>query len=151
MLVLGGITRLLRSFFPFLQVLENFSEGEYSDSSLLSLILMFLISLFSGWERLLHFVRDSISNGSKEVALAAVSCLQTTVMSNCPKVERLTLEFSCKTSLLIHRIPLQTTSSSKTPEEGCYLNILIISFFFHSVIRETFQHPISSPSWMFMS
>ncbi|CAA6667168.1 unnamed protein product [Spirodela intermedia] len=63
-LVLGGITRLLRSFFPFLQGLENFSVG---------------------WDRLLHFVRESISNGSKEVAFAAISCLQTTVMSNCPK------------------------------------------------------------------
>ncbi|MQM19579.1 hypothetical protein Taro_052586, partial [Colocasia esculenta] len=63
-LVLGGISRLLRSFFPFLQSLDNFSVG---------------------WERLLHFIRDSISNGSKEVAFAAINCLQTTVTSNCPK------------------------------------------------------------------
>ncbi|XP_078441897.1 ARM repeat superfamily protein isoform X2 [Wolffia australiana] len=63
-LVLSGITRLLRSFFPFLQTLDNFSGA---------------------WERLLHFVKDSISNGSKEVAFAAISCLQTTVMSNCAK------------------------------------------------------------------
>ncbi|WCJ43970.1 ARM repeat superfamily protein [Euphorbia peplus] len=63
-LVLGGIARLLRSFFPFLSSLSNF---------------------FSGWESLLHFVRDSILNGSKEVAVAAINCLQTTVVSHSPK------------------------------------------------------------------
>ncbi|XP_058086558.1 uncharacterized protein LOC131233785 [Magnolia sinica] len=63
-LVLGGISRLLRSFFPFLQSLNNF---------------------WAGWESLLIFVRNSISNGSKEVALAAINCLQTTVVSHCPK------------------------------------------------------------------
>lgn len=63
-LVLGGITRILRSFFPFLQNLSNF---------------------WAGWESLLLFVRTSISNGSNEVALAAINCLQTTVISHCPK------------------------------------------------------------------
>ncbi|WOL08916.1 hypothetical protein Cni_G17669 [Canna indica] len=63
-LVLGGITRLLRSFFPFLQSLSNFAAC---------------------WELLLDFVKSSIVNGSKEVALAAISCLQTIVSSNCPK------------------------------------------------------------------
>lgn len=63
-LVLGGITRLLRSFFPFLQSLVNFSAG---------------------WEHLLNFIKDSILNGSKEVGLAAISCLQTIVSSHCPK------------------------------------------------------------------
>lgn len=63
-LVLGGITRLLRSFFPFLQSLCNFSDG---------------------WEHLLNFIKDSILNGSKEVGLAAISCLQTIVSSHCPK------------------------------------------------------------------
>ncbi|KAJ6846953.1 protein MON2-like protein isoform X4 [Iris pallida] len=63
-LVLGGITRLLRSFFPFLQSLSNFSIG---------------------WERLLNFIKDSILNGSKEVGLAAISCLQTIVSSHCQK------------------------------------------------------------------
>lgn len=63
-LVLGGITRLLRSFFPFLQSLHDFSAG---------------------WEHVLNFVKDSILNGSKEVGLAAISCLQTIVSSHCPK------------------------------------------------------------------
>ncbi|KAL5702278.1 hypothetical protein ACHQM5_027513 [Ranunculus cassubicifolius] len=63
-LVLGGITRLLRSFFPFLRNLSNF---------------------WAGWESLLEFVRKSILNGSKEVALAAISCLQTTVVSHSTK------------------------------------------------------------------
>ncbi|XP_065852074.1 uncharacterized protein [Euphorbia lathyris] len=63
-LVLGGVARLLRSFFPFLSSLSNF---------------------FSGWESLLHFVRNSILNGSKEVAVAAINCLQTTVLSHAPK------------------------------------------------------------------
>ncbi|KAF8388070.1 hypothetical protein HHK36_026736 [Tetracentron sinense] len=60
-LVLGGIARLLRSFFPFLRSLSNF---------------------WSGWESLLLLVRNSILNGSKEVALAAINCLQTTVLSH---------------------------------------------------------------------
>ncbi|KAJ8475568.1 hypothetical protein OPV22_019295 [Ensete ventricosum] len=63
-LVLGGITRLLRSFFPFLQSLGNFAAC---------------------WELLLDFVKNSILNGSKEVALAAINCLQTIVNSHCPK------------------------------------------------------------------
>ncbi|KAK1288620.1 hypothetical protein QJS10_CPB19g01189 [Acorus calamus] len=63
-LVLGGITRLLRSFFPLLQKLSNF---------------------WAGWESLLRFVGNSISNGSKEVAFAAINCLQTTIASQCPK------------------------------------------------------------------
>ncbi|XP_059291369.1 uncharacterized protein LOC132044850 isoform X2 [Lycium ferocissimum] len=63
-LVLGGIARILRSFFPFLRSLENFQ---------------------SGWETLLLFVRNSIFNGSKEVALAAVNCLQSTIVSHSPK------------------------------------------------------------------
>ncbi|XP_042513144.1 protein MON2 homolog isoform X2 [Macadamia integrifolia] len=63
-LVLGGIARLLRSFFPFLRSLSNF---------------------WSGWESLLVFVRNSILNGSKEVALAAINCLQTIVLSHSPK------------------------------------------------------------------
>lgn len=49
-------------------------------------LIIIIIYPITGWDRLLHFVRDSISNGSKEVAFAAISCLQTTVMSNCPKV-----------------------------------------------------------------
>ncbi|KAK6911442.1 Mon2/Sec7/BIG1-like, dimerization and cyclophilin-binding domain [Dillenia turbinata] len=60
-LVLGGIARLLRSFFPFLKSLDNF---------------------WSGWESLLLVVRSSILNGSKEVAIAAINCLQTTVLSH---------------------------------------------------------------------
>ncbi|XP_038879345.1 protein MON2 homolog isoform X2 [Benincasa hispida] len=63
-LVLSGIARILRSFFPFLRSLTNF---------------------WSGWESLLLFVKNSILNGSKEVALAAINCLQTTVVSHSPK------------------------------------------------------------------
>ncbi|KAF5740546.1 protein MON2 isoform X1 [Tripterygium wilfordii] len=60
-LVLGGIARLLRSFFPSLSSLSNF---------------------WSGWETLLLSVKSSMLNGSKEVSLAAINCLQTTVLSH---------------------------------------------------------------------
>ncbi|XP_050379358.1 uncharacterized protein LOC126796668 isoform X2 [Argentina anserina] len=63
-LVLGGVSRILRSFFPFLRSLSNF---------------------WSGWESLLLFVKNSILNGSKEVALAAISCLQTPILSHSSK------------------------------------------------------------------
>ncbi|KAI9098922.1 hypothetical protein K1719_024689 [Acacia pycnantha] len=63
-LVLGGIARILRLFFPFLKSLDKF---------------------WSGWELLLHFVENSYLNGSKEVALAAINCLQTTVISHSSK------------------------------------------------------------------
>ncbi|KAL3516234.1 hypothetical protein ACH5RR_023136 [Cinchona calisaya] len=63
-LVLSGIARVLRSFFPFLKDLKNFQ---------------------SGWEMLLIFVKSSILNGSKEVGLAAINCLQSTVISHSPK------------------------------------------------------------------
>nr|KYP74426.1 Protein MON2 isogeny [Cajanus cajan] len=44
-----------------------------------------LVLVFGGiarWESLLQFVENSILNGSKEVALAAITCLQTTVNSH---------------------------------------------------------------------
>ncbi|TYH46050.1 hypothetical protein ES332_D11G308900v1 [Gossypium tomentosum] len=63
-LVFSGIARLLRSFFPFLRSLNNF---------------------WSGWESLLLFVKNSIFNCSKEVSLAAINCLQTTVLGHCSK------------------------------------------------------------------
>ncbi|ESQ32284.1 hypothetical protein EUTSA_v10003510mg [Eutrema salsugineum] len=63
-LVLGGIARLFRSYFPLLESLPNF---------------------WSGWESLLAFVKNSIFNGSKEVSLAAINCLQTAVVSHCVK------------------------------------------------------------------
>ncbi|KAL8528032.1 hypothetical protein ACS0TY_005737 [Phlomoides rotata] len=63
-LMLGGIARILRAFFPFLRSLRNFE---------------------SGWESLLVFVKNSIFNGSKEVALAAINCLQSIVVSHSPK------------------------------------------------------------------
>lgn len=63
-LVLGGVARILRSFFPFLRSLSNF---------------------WSGWESLLLFVKNSILNGSKEVALAAINCLQTPILSHSSK------------------------------------------------------------------
>lgn len=40
----------------------------------------------TGWESLLLFVKNSILNGNKEVALAAINCLQSTVLSHSPKV-----------------------------------------------------------------
>ncbi|KOM55061.1 hypothetical protein LR48_Vigan10g095300 [Vigna angularis] len=63
-LVFGGIARILRMFFPFFTSLSNF---------------------WSGWESLLQYVENSILNGSKEVALAAINCLQTTVNSHSSK------------------------------------------------------------------
>ncbi|KAI4364422.1 hypothetical protein MLD38_020517 [Melastoma candidum] len=60
-LVFGGISRLLRSFFPFLNSLNIF---------------------LSGWDSLLSIVKDSLLNGSKEVALAAINCLQTPTVSH---------------------------------------------------------------------
>ncbi|KAF5791184.1 putative mon2, dimerization and cyclophilin-binding domain, guanine nucleotide exchange factor [Helianthus annuus] len=63
-LVFGGIARILRTFFPLLRSITNF---------------------WSGWESLLRSVKNSIANGSKEVALAAVGCLQSTVLSHSPK------------------------------------------------------------------
>lgn len=111
-LVLSGIARILRSFFPFLRSLTNFWSGRsmvnafawlHNFSYLLvcaSVILfntslvafrwlfitMFPASHTAGWESLILFVKNSILNGSKEVALAAINCLQTTVVSHSPKV-----------------------------------------------------------------
>lgn len=43
------------------------------------------------------FVKNSILNGSKEVALAAINCLQSTVVSHSPKVNDLLLScLSCQ-------------------------------------------------------
>ncbi|KAL6582312.1 hypothetical protein OROMI_006326 [Orobanche minor] len=59
-LLLGGITRIFRSFFPFLRSIRNFqSVGS-----------------------LCFFIKNCILNGSKEVALAAINCLQSTVVSH---------------------------------------------------------------------
>uniref|UniRef100_A0A0E0C8B8 Protein MON2 homolog n=1 Tax=Oryza meridionalis TaxID=40149 RepID=A0A0E0C8B8_9ORYZ len=89
-LVLGGIARLLRSFFHFLQQLSKFS---------------------SGWVLLLDFVKNGILNGSKEVALAAINCLQTFVGSNCSKGN---LESSYVKSVLdIYELVLQTSPNYK--------------------------------------
>ncbi|KAL8171076.1 hypothetical protein V2J09_022880 [Rumex salicifolius] len=63
-LVLGGIARLLRSFFPLLRTLRDF---------------------WSGWQSLLVFVKNSVLTSSKEVSLAAINCLQTTVVSHSAK------------------------------------------------------------------
>ncbi|KAM3351735.1 hypothetical protein ACQJBY_023583 [Aegilops geniculata] len=90
-LLLGGIARLLRSFFPLLQQLSKFS---------------------SGWAILLAFLKNSILNGSKEVALAAINCLQTFVSSNCPKGN---LESSFVKSVLdIYELVLQTSPNYKS-------------------------------------
>lgn len=87
-LVLGGIARLLRSFFPFLRSLRNF---------------------WSGWESLLLFVKNSSLNGSKEVTLAAINCLQTTVLSHSPK-GNLPLPY-LKSVLDVYEIVLQNSSN----------------------------------------
>ncbi|VFQ72111.1 unnamed protein product [Cuscuta campestris] len=63
-LVLGGIARVLRTFFPLLRNLSNFQ---------------------SGWDSLLCLVENSILHGSKEVALAAINCLHSTIVSQSPK------------------------------------------------------------------
>lgn len=63
-LVLGGMSRLLRPFFPFLRTLDNFTTS---------------------WESLLIFIQESILDGSKEVALAAINCLQTVLLAHCSK------------------------------------------------------------------
>jgi len=39
-----------------------------------------------GWQSLIDFVKNNIINGSKEVALASINCLQTTVSSHSAKV-----------------------------------------------------------------
>ena len=41
----------------------------------------------AGWESLLLVVKNSILHGSKEVAIAAINCLQSTVISHSPKVK----------------------------------------------------------------
>ncbi|CAN1132410.1 Protein MON2 homolog [Linum perenne] len=63
-LVLGGIARLLRSYFPFLSSLKNF---------------------WAGWESLILFVKNSTLSASKDVAIAAINCLQTTIVSHAHK------------------------------------------------------------------
>lgn len=90
-LVLGGITRLLRSFFPFLQSLNNFSAG---------------------WELLIRFIEDCILNGSKEVAVAAISCLQTVVSSHCSK-GNLALPY-IKSILDVYELALERSPDCRT-------------------------------------
>ncbi|KAA8544984.1 hypothetical protein F0562_019799 [Nyssa sinensis] len=87
-LVLGGIARILRSFFPFLRSLSNF---------------------WSGWESLLLFVKNSILNGSKEVAVAAINCLQSTVISHSPK-GNLPMAY-LKSVLDVYELVLQNSSN----------------------------------------
>ncbi|KAL3843987.1 hypothetical protein ACJIZ3_001390 [Penstemon smallii] len=88
-LVLGGIARILRSFFPLLRSLKNFQ---------------------SGWESLLVFVKNSIVNGSKEVALAAINCLQSTVVSHSPN-GNLPITYM-KSILDIYEVVLQKSPNS---------------------------------------
>lgn len=42
---------------------------------------------------MLAFVKNSIFNGSKEVSLAAINCLQTAVVSHCVKVTAQLLDY----------------------------------------------------------
>ncbi|KAJ7563609.1 hypothetical protein O6H91_03G117100 [Diphasiastrum complanatum] len=58
-LVLNGMSRLLKLYFNFFQTLENFKTG---------------------WDSLLRFIQESVIYGSKEVALAAISSLQTVLI-----------------------------------------------------------------------
>eukprot|EP00249_Psilotum_nudum_P022267 c28446_g1_i3 orf=509-5821(-) len=58
-LLLSGMSRLLRPFFQFLLTLDNFRKG---------------------WDSLLQFIQESITNGSKEVAFAAVNSLHTVLL-----------------------------------------------------------------------
>lgn len=90
-MVLSGITRLLRSFFPFLQSLNKFSAG---------------------WEILLRFIEDSILNGSKEVAVAAINCLQTGVSSHCSK-GKLALPY-IKSVLNVYELALERSPDCRT-------------------------------------
>lgn len=53
----------------------------------------------TGWESLLLFVKNSILNGNKEVALAAINCLQSTVLSHSPKVNIIFFCFNCPSKL----------------------------------------------------
>ncbi|GFY90641.1 ARM repeat superfamily protein [Actinidia rufa] len=87
-LVLGGVARLLRSFFPFLRSLRNF---------------------WSGWESLLLLVKNSILHGSKEVGLAAINCLQSTVISHSPK-GNLPLDY-LKSVLEVYELVLQNSQN----------------------------------------
>ena len=52
-----------------------------------------------GWESLLAFVKNSIFNGSKEVSLAAINCLQTAVVSHCVKVIAQLVELSTSATI----------------------------------------------------
>lgn len=60
-----------------------------------------MMFISAGWESLLLFVKNSILNGSKEVALAAINCLQTTVLSHSAKVVAKFCEIDCKTTSLL--------------------------------------------------
>ncbi|TVU34939.1 hypothetical protein EJB05_16797 [Eragrostis curvula] len=63
------------------------------------------------WVLFLDFVKNGVLNGSKEVALAAINCLQTFVGSNCPKGN---LESSHVQSVLdIYEFVLQTSPNFK--------------------------------------
>lgn len=95
--MLGGIARILRSFFPFLRSLDNFWSGRLQWIYDVSGIVISNIECQShkftldvlpmaGWESLLLFVKNSILNGSKEVAIAAINCLLTPVLSHSSKV-----------------------------------------------------------------
>lgn len=55
----------------------------------------FCFLLDPGWQSLLHVVKNSILSGSKEVALAAINCLQSTVLSHSPKVNVVSAVTAC--------------------------------------------------------
>jgi len=60
------------------------------------------LSASVGWESLLAFVKNSIFNGSKEVSLAAINCLQTAVVSHCVKVTTQLFEQSMSYNVHCH-------------------------------------------------
>ncbi|KAL5187280.1 Protein MON2 [Glycine soja] len=60
--------------------LRNMAQKQWDET------LVLVLGGIARWESLLQFVENSILNGSKEVALAAIHCLQTTVNSHSSKV-----------------------------------------------------------------
>ncbi|BBN13645.1 protein MON2 [Marchantia polymorpha subsp. ruderalis] len=63
-LVLGGLSRLIKPYFQFFQSMQDFEKG---------------------WETVLKFIKESVVEGSKEVGLAAVSSLHNILLSQLTK------------------------------------------------------------------
>lgn len=71
----------------------------------------FCVLVIPGWESLLHVVKNSILSGSKEVALAAINCLQSTILSHSPKVNVVSAFTAyCNVLWMSIRTPLMSNS-----------------------------------------